>query len=721
MKKRTTTRTEAQVFRDLSMLCLTKGYVHVIAFLCARDNFIFYKNKLTTEDFEPESSSNKLIRTEISTLIGLMCKNVLELDIPQPSEFQALIETTESLLIELHETMFGSWTNGFSNPIEMMRNGANPFSTGASMREPIFYSGESAYDFQYRDLAVQKYQNDAIWFEQKKGFSLAAAKLIVDAVTALQNKNFQSSRESMQHLPPEQWTMLLTFKVTCDDLKRETGLSVEEIENFLNAFSLKPDSHCNLQFDSLSAFNQTNATPFLCLGGNEFLLFQHYSLNEAFYETPFFWMAADKNYVDTAMQNRGDFLEQYSAERLRSIFGDASVFENVHIHGRGRSEVGEIDVLVVFANRAIILQAKSKRLTIEARKGNDLQLKDDFKKSIQDSYKQGLLCANCLSQSEYVFKDSSGKLISLNTEFKEIYIFCVVSDHYPALSFQARQFLKSEVSEVIKPPFIMDVFLLDVLCEMLPSPLYFLSYINRRVSYSERVLANHELVVLSYHLKQNLWVEDELSMMCLDDSISTDLDIAMMVRRAGVPGSSTPSGILTKLDGSRVKKLLAQIEHMQEAVSIDFGFLLLSMSGKALFDLSVSMDAMIRKSHAQKNHHDLTMSVSDSGLTMHFNLDEDRVASERLRNHCERRKYLCKAKSWFGICINPDDSEPRFALELTYPWIHSNMMDKATEKMLTGHNSLSKASSSKIKHKIGRNSFCVCGSGKKYKKCCLTK
>jgi SEC-C motif len=295
-----------------------------------------------------------------------------------------------------------------------------------------------------------------------------------------------------------------------------------------------------------------------------------------------------------------------------------------------------------------------------------------------------------------------------------------VSDHYPALSFQARQFLKSEVSEVIKSPFIMDVFLLDVLCEMLPSPLYFLSYINRRVSYSERVLANHELVVLSYHLKQNLWVEDELSMICLDDSISTDLDIAMMVRRAGAPGSGTPSGILTKLDGSRVKKLLAQIEHMQEAVSIDFGFLLLSMSGNALFDLSVAMDAMIRKSHAQKNHHDLTMSVSDSGLTMHFNLDEDWVASERLRNHCERRKYLCKAKNWFGICINPEDSEPRFALELTYPWIHSNLMDNATKEMLTGHKSLAEASPSKIKHKIGRNSFCVCGSGKKYKKCCLT-
>ena len=47
--------------------------------------------------------------------------------------------------------------------------------------------------------------------------------------------------------------------------------------------------------------------------------------------------------------------------------------------GKGK-KVGEIDVLVIFGDRAIVLQAKSKRLTLEARKGNDNQIKDDFKK-----------------------------------------------------------------------------------------------------------------------------------------------------------------------------------------------------------------------------------------------------------------------------------------------------------------------------------------------------
>ena len=96
-----------------------------------------------------------------------------------------------------------------------------------------------------------------------------------------------------------------------------------------------------------------------------------------------------------------------------------------------------------------------------------------------------------------------------------------------------------------------------------------------------------------------------------------------------------------------------------------------------------------------------------------------RTAAERLRNHCEKRKYVCKAISWFGICINPDSSQPRFGLELTYPWVQSDIMDEATGKMLAGYKSLAEARSSPVKRKVGRNDPCICGSGKKYKKCCL--
>ena len=45
--------------------------------------------------------------------------------------------------------------------------------------------------------------------------------------------------------------------------------------------------------------------------------------------------------------------------------------------------LGEIDVLVFFADRAMERQAKSKQLTLESSKGNERKIRDDFKEPIQ--------------------------------------------------------------------------------------------------------------------------------------------------------------------------------------------------------------------------------------------------------------------------------------------------------------------------------------------------
>ena len=70
---------------------------------------------------------------------------------------------------------------------------------------------------------------------------------------------------------------------------------------------------------------------------------------------------------------------------MRSVFGDSAVLSNITVFRRKGQDLGEIDVFVMFGGRAIVVQAKSKRLTLEARRGNDLIIKDDFKKDVRDS------------------------------------------------------------------------------------------------------------------------------------------------------------------------------------------------------------------------------------------------------------------------------------------------------------------------------------------------
>ena len=266
---------------------------------------------------------------------------------------------------------------------------------------------------------------------------------------------------------------------------------------------------------------------------------------------------------------------------------------------------------------------------------------------------------------------------------REIYPVCVVSDHYPALAVQVRQFLKYETDETIQAPLIADVFLIDVLAEMLPSPLRLLSYINRRVNYGERVTSINELTILAYHLRRNLWIDDKTDMVMLANEIAIELDTAMTVRREGIEGPRTPDGILTWLDGTLVGQMLYAIEHSAEPALIDLGFMLLTLSGETLKDIDRGLKEISARTREDGRNHDFTLAFNrgDTGLTVHCGSLSNAEAAERLAGYCQRRKYVQRAESWFGLVVRADDRLPKFGLNLRFPWKQDDAMDEATKGM----------------------------------------
>lgn len=709
---------ERQIFDELAALCVLPGYAHAIAHLCFRDNIVRYADEMTAEDMSHMSSMKSLSRTEISTLIGLMVKSPIDYTMPAPMVMQNYITRSDELLAELHQVM-SLEAFQVQNWKKIVAEGGSPFQLGQAYREPIFYGGESAYLFQYLDLARRKYEADDGWMERAKGFKIGSAQTVVRAVGAIQSEKLQARLDAMRRLPPAEWTVLPAHLLTAAEIAERSGIDVQVVERVLESFTL-PEGETNEGFTALDDFNVANALPLLRVNQSEFLLFQGYSLAEALYEAPFYWTSADKAYRAAAMNNRGRFAEALSAERLQRVFGKARVHTNVDVYESKDRKLGEVDVLVVFANRAIVLQAKSKRLTLEARKGNDQVIKDDFKKSVQDSYDQGHLCASMLTDPRYRFVDATGTELTFDRGFKEIYILCVVSDHYPALSFQSRQFLKHEETEVIKPPFVLDVFTLDAVTEMLESPLRFLSYLHRRTLYADRLLASQELTILSYHLKQNLWLDDEYNMVMLAEGISADLDVAMAARRDGVPGRATPEGILTRYVGTTLWRLIEDIEAKADAGTIDLGFMLLMLSGDTIKDANRAIDHAAAKTRRDGQTHDVTIGLGDTGFTVHCSDLPAATAVGPLRRHCERRKYTEKADSWFGVCLGSRDARMRFGVSLDYPWRQDPTLDEATRNLPKPAASIKVAmQQSTPKQKLGRNDPCLCGSGLKYKKCCL--
>jgi len=715
-------RKESEIFSELAELCVSPGYVHAIAHFCFRDNTIKYSDTITSDNILTQYSKDKLVRTEISTLIGLLCKKPLSTELPSPDILQKYIVRTDSLLKEIHESMVP--LKELFDPCKIGDQNFNPFKKGNVLREAIFYGGESAYQFQYRDLSKIKNKKDNDWLLENKGFSAQQAFDIVTSIQLLQNKKINYNLNQFANQHPNEWNFLESFKFTTEEVSGSSNINIDVSRQIIESFVAPMDMH---GFNSLDDFNPKKAYPIIKLQEDTFLLFQNYNLVEALYETPFFWFCADKQYQPSAMQHRGEFTEEFSAERLKLVFGEHRVYMNIDIFDSKGDQVGEIDVLVVFGNRVILLQAKSKKLTIAARKGNDNCLKEDFKKAVQEAYDQAFSCASFLTDKNYKLIDKKGNELNIKREYKEIYPFCVVSDHYPALSFQAMQFLVYQETKYIKVPFVMDVFFLDVITEMLQSPLHFLSYINRRTSYGKKIISSHELTILSYHLKNNLYMDEGQNMMILGGDLCADLDLAMMVRREGLHGSHVPEGILTKYKDTEFDQIIKDINILDHPATIDLGFMLLALSGNAIETINDGISQMIKLKDKDGKPHDFTFLLDDgaTGLTLHLNDDDVSIAVPRLENHCKRRKYIQKASSWFGICIGQASPRLRFGVNNEYDWVQSNEMDHLVknlpkpQKVKRGEKFNFKTVTSKSK-KVGRNDDCPCGSGKKFKKCCLS-
>jgi len=149
--------------------------------------------------------------------------------------------------------------------------------------------------------------------------------------------------------------------------------------------------------------------------------------------------------------------------------------------------------------------------------------------------------------------------------------------------------------------------------------------------------------------------------------------------------------------------------------------MLLTISEDSVGNISAGIDKIVGEAQKDGEHHDFTVAVggSDTGLTVHCNDYPNEISMARLQEYCRRRKYKQKAGTWFGVCLSPYDGELRFVVNLQNKWQYDKAMEAATRRMAAPTEMVDFLNNSRKKRKLGRNDPCSCGSGKKYKKCCL--
>lgn len=122
-------REERAIFQDLSAVCTSPGYVHALAYLCFRDSVIRYSDEMSAEDMQHLFSMEHLIRTERSTLLGLMIQQGIDWSLPDTQTIRHYIDETEKLLKELHDSMSAPLVAELWGAMESGKR-TNPFTRG---------------------------------------------------------------------------------------------------------------------------------------------------------------------------------------------------------------------------------------------------------------------------------------------------------------------------------------------------------------------------------------------------------------------------------------------------------------------------------------------------------------------------------------------------------------------------------------------------------------
>jgi hypothetical protein len=765
------------IIEDIRLLVKTKGFIYAFCMVLFED-FHVYAEKLHKVD-----SMKNLSIKEATLLLGLLVQNEIDFSKPQePMDIIKLKRKIYELMEELHASLeipfFDKLEQSLlhkSDKKDMRLERKKFFGDGNLLLEPVFYSGAGVYDFQYLDFLERKYKYDKDWLRDKQNFDLYATKKNVLAIKEVLDE--KSKRVALYDLKDEIPKIIEKYKrenqivdsaqstdnflrilefyqyvqlfvdddgkiIDISNMKeiKETGWNsfyknlidlfvvrrsdlnpALSVEPFLRNFSLVIKKDTNSQFKKIGDRNIINSHPIIQLNDDRYFVPIMFLLFEAVYESPFYWMNTDVEYFSTASKNRGVVGEEIAYEFLLHVFGKRSTYKSVKIKSskRGKDQT-DIDVLCLLGSKALCLQVKSKKLTQLSKTGDDIQLQKDFQRAVQDAYKQNLKCRDKILGKECLFLDETGKRIILPEKINEVYLMCVTTENYPALTHQTHSLLDKNNEDPF--PLVLTVFDLELLVHYLSDPFDFLYYVRQRISLMEFFVADEEIIFLGYHLHQKLHKIPNFELAPLDKYFGSIVDRNYYPLKAKLKISSEGDILKDKWKNEKFDILCSELKDIDSPKITDVLFQLFDLSGDARESLVNYITTTKQKTMSDNNSHNFTIPPDErflplSGITyLSSNSNDKYTLAENLLYLCDIRKYKCKGVIWVGFgSVKDSDKMIDLVVFNDHPWKYDRRLEKESKNLSTPIE-LKKVNVQN--DRVSRNDQCPCGSGLKYKKCC---
>lgn len=518
-----------------------------------------------------------------------------------------------------------------------------------SVRNYSHWVRGTAYLHQYRRITHDIYSPHDDWFEKNLGFTIDEATYLVESWIKEYDARINQERiaakqyafnEVANSVPEDRRTDLEPYCFMRRYLSRAYdffGFSVDELSSLSNlpmrtcskilerlsqTFGYKHPKFPDAFRDGSSApwdFNTLHERPLVCYGQRYWMVIPaivHPVLMNTFY----FDLMSDRNYRPEFERFRGQWLEAETARCLGRIFNKNEVLLNP-CYPNGNEMA---DVLVLHDGTAMIVQCKSKGLTLAASTGKSSQeLKSSLEKAVKNAYMQGARARRFILEHTQVTLCSGSEKSERVINTEKIYRVLLIVVTAAPLQFLATKWSSINDEMHLFPqgdyPWVSSIADLDVVTDILPCAARFIHYLKRRLEMEERQpnIYADELDLLGMYLIQGLRFDSErargMDLIGLS-GMSTDIDEYMFRRHTLGQDLESPA----VSEPSEFTDLVVAISQREEQYKLEVALGILDLSEGDKVEFMRYVDGMIKRTNEDGLPHNFSIRPTGTNKALLF-------------------------------------------------------------------------------------------------------
>ncbi len=434
---------------------------------------------------------------------------------------------------------------------------------------------------------------------------------------------------------------------------------------------------------------------------------------------------ADQVFFDQKYQPRkAGWLEDRVITCLSNIFQSHSIYQNLTYPDPDKTDgsTTELDAAVLWGPFLVLVESKAKQFRLESQLGDVGRLRSDIKANVEDAFDQARRAARHVHNTDapvFLEKSSGRQLAVQKDSIRRIYLVTVSQHLLASLATRPSMFQGLGLFREGEYPLSISIADLETVTQFCDGPDVLLHYIEKRLLTQKESLdiQADELDLLGAYLQtrlqpSRLWDRDEVKPTGVSlVGYSAQFDDWYSYKRGDL---SAPPKIGLEIP-VEIKNILSELRKRNDDAARWIAFALLDLSDRTLAVIAKGFADLKTAKFTSGMFRTLIYTEGDTVISIVASPDGPHdPLSVRTQMRATIEKYRHKAEKCVAFGVTPQNHSQLFeyVFWLEGTWQH----DAEMEEMIANEPPFLPPPGTKLP---GRNEPCWCGSGRKFKKCCL--